>query len=71
MFLIPEDQYRHKLDVLAAHCRDVGRDPAQIRLQLVLQVVLGADAREARDQLARARRRCASRWTSTATARRP
>ncbi len=51
-FLIPEDQYRHKLGVLAGHCRDVGRDPAQIRLQLVLQVVLGADEREARDQLA-------------------
>src|SRR5581483_11432710 len=39
-FLMPEDEYRHKLDVLEGHCRDVGRDPAEIRKQLVVRAVL-------------------------------
>jgi len=25
-FLMPEEEYRHKLDVLAGHCKDFGRD---------------------------------------------
>jgi F420-dependent oxidoreductase-like protein len=41
--LMPEDAYRHKLDVLAAHCSDVGRDPAEIRKQLVLPMILAED----------------------------
>jgi F420-dependent oxidoreductase-like protein len=28
------DEYQHKLDVLARHCRDVGRDPGDIRKSL-------------------------------------
>ena len=28
-------EYRHKLDVLERHCADVGRDPAEIRKQVV------------------------------------
>jgi F420-dependent oxidoreductase-like protein len=50
-FLIPPDEYAHKLEVLDAHCADVGRDSAEIRKQLVLQAVLGADESEAQDQL--------------------
>lgn len=33
-FLMPMDQYQHKLDVLAGHCADVGRDPGDVRKQL-------------------------------------
>ena len=28
-------EYRHKLDVLERHCEDVGRDPGEIRKQIV------------------------------------
>jgi len=50
-FLMPVDEFDHKLEVLDGHCEEVGRDRSEIRLQLVLQAVLGADAREAEDQL--------------------
>src|SRR3954468_11189986 len=40
------EQYHHKLEVLARHCDDVGRDPAQIRKQVVIRAVLG-EGREA------------------------
>jgi F420-dependent oxidoreductase-like protein len=50
-FLSPLEEFDHKLRVLDGHCADVGRDRAEIRLQLVLQAVLGADATEAEDQL--------------------
>jgi F420-dependent oxidoreductase-like protein len=50
-FLSPLDEFDHKLRVLDGHCADVGRDRAEIRIQLVLQAVLGADAAEAEDQL--------------------
>ena len=33
-------EYQHKLDVLAGHCADVGRDPAEIRKQVVLRAIL-------------------------------
>src|SRR5206468_6205808 len=49
---------QHKLDVLAAHCRDVGRDPADSRKQLVVQMVLGEDESEVDE---RARRLAAAR----------
>jgi F420-dependent oxidoreductase-like protein len=45
-FFMPEEAYLHKLDVLAAHCADVGRDPALIRKALVLQAVIGEDEKE-------------------------
>ncbi len=35
--------FRHKLDVLARHCEDVGRDPAEIRKSLTLRAVLAED----------------------------
>jgi F420-dependent oxidoreductase-like protein len=50
-FLMPVEEFDHKLDVLDRHCRDVGRDRSDIRIQLVLQAVLGADEREAAEQL--------------------
>jgi F420-dependent oxidoreductase-like protein len=42
-FLMPEDEYRRKLDALAGHCADVGRDPDEIRKSLVVVTVLAAD----------------------------
>jgi alkanesulfonate monooxygenase SsuD/methylene tetrahydromethanopterin reductase-like flavin-dependent oxidoreductase (luciferase family) len=50
-FLMPMDEFKHKLQVLDAHCNDVGRDRSEIRIGLVLRAVLGADEREAEDQL--------------------
>jgi len=32
-FLMPEEEYRHKLDVLAGHCKEFDRDPGDIRKQ--------------------------------------
>jgi F420-dependent oxidoreductase-like protein len=45
-------EYRHKLDVLARHCDAVGRDPAEIRKQIVIRAVL-RNRRES-EQLAQA-----------------
>ena len=45
------DEYRHKLDVLERHCADVGRDPAEIRKQIV-----DPGRRRGRDDVRRARR---------------
>jgi F420-dependent oxidoreductase-like protein len=50
-FLMPLEEFDHKLAVLDAHCRDVRRDRSEIRIQLVLQAVLGADEREVAEQL--------------------
>jgi F420-dependent oxidoreductase-like protein len=35
-------EYRHKLDVLERHCADVGRDPAEIRKQVVVRADVAA-----------------------------
>jgi F420-dependent oxidoreductase-like protein len=43
-------EYQHKLDVLARHCADVGRDPADIRKQVVLRAILGETEAEADDR---------------------
>ena len=43
-------EYRHKLDVLARHCADVGRDPAEIRKQVVLRAILADTEAGARDR---------------------
>jgi F420-dependent oxidoreductase-like protein len=45
-FYMPEEAYRHKLDVLARHCAEVGRDPGDIRKQLVVQAVVAEDEKE-------------------------
>jgi F420-dependent oxidoreductase-like protein len=50
-FLSPLPEFDHKLEVLRGHCNDVGRDPTDIRIQVVTQAVLGANEAEAEDQL--------------------
>jgi F420-dependent oxidoreductase-like protein len=57
-FFMPIEEYRRKLDILAAHCRAVGRDPKDIRKSLVIQMAVGRDAAEVEtilDRLGRAR----------------
>ncbi|MEE9281276.1 MAG: LLM class F420-dependent oxidoreductase [Myxococcota bacterium] len=63
-FFMPEDAYQHKLRVLAEHCSAVGRDPNDIRKQLVVQAVVGEtekDVNERIERLAAARRVDAAR----------
>lgn len=50
-FLLPEDEYRRKLDALAAHCAELGRDPGSIRKGLVLRATLGESEAEAEEAL--------------------
>lgn len=50
-FMIPQEAYQHKLDRLADHCRDVGRDPADIRKSLVIQALVGETEAEVQDRL--------------------
>lgn len=45
-FLGPIEQYQHKLDVLAQHCRQVGRDPRDIRKSLGVWMVVRETERE-------------------------
>lgn len=55
-FLGPVEEYQHKLDVLAKHCTDCGRDPQEIRKSVVCQAVLRetrSQAQEAAEQRAR------------------
>lgn len=57
-FWMPEATYRRKLDALAGHCAEVGRDPRDIRKSLVLQALIGeseAEVRERSERIARAR----------------
>jgi F420-dependent oxidoreductase-like protein len=42
-FLMPVPDYRHKLDVLAEHCRATGRDPRDIRKSLAIQAFVSED----------------------------
>lgn len=49
-FFIPEEAYQRKLDALAGHCRDVGRDPADIRKSLVVQVLVGETEAEVEER---------------------
>jgi len=44
------DEYRHKLDVLARHCADVGRDPADVRKSVTFRAVLGEDEADAQER---------------------
>jgi F420-dependent oxidoreductase-like protein len=57
-FLSDRETYGHKLDALARHCADVGRDPEDIRKQVVLRTVLGETEAEAEDNF---RAYCAAR----------
>jgi alkanesulfonate monooxygenase SsuD/methylene tetrahydromethanopterin reductase-like flavin-dependent oxidoreductase (luciferase family) len=45
------DGYRHKLDVLAGHCADVGRDPQDIRKQVVVRAILDETEAGARERM--------------------
>jgi alkanesulfonate monooxygenase SsuD/methylene tetrahydromethanopterin reductase-like flavin-dependent oxidoreductase (luciferase family) len=40
-FLMPVEDYRRKLSVLASRCEQVGRDPADIRKALVFGLITG------------------------------
>ena len=44
------EEYRHKLDVLAGHCADVGRDPADVRKSLAFRAVLDEDEQAAQER---------------------
>jgi len=50
-FLMPEEEYRHKLEVLAGHCTDFGRDLGDIRKQLSVSVIMGENEAEAEDRV--------------------
>lgn len=52
-FYMPQDAYKHKLSVLADHCRDVGRDPADIRKSLVIQAAVGETEAEVQERVQR------------------
>jgi F420-dependent oxidoreductase-like protein len=52
-FLMPLEAYRHKLAVLAEHCREVGRDPEDIRKSLVFSAILRPSEAEARERAQR------------------
>jgi F420-dependent oxidoreductase-like protein len=45
---MPLDDYRHKVEVLEQHCRDVGRDPKAIRRSFGFQCVLDETEEKAR-----------------------
>jgi F420-dependent oxidoreductase-like protein len=45
-----EDAYRHKLDVLADHCADVGRDPADIRRSVTFRAILDESEEKAQQR---------------------
>ncbi len=46
-----EDEYAHKLGVLAAHCGDVGREPADVRKSLTFRAILDEDEQSARQRV--------------------
>ena len=52
-FFMPEGEYQHKLDVLAEHCRAVGREPRDIRKSLVIQAVVRNDVEAVQTQAER------------------
>lgn len=52
-FFMPLEGYQRKLDILARHCRDVGRDPGEIRKSLFIETVVGETEAEVREGLQR------------------
>jgi hypothetical protein len=56
---------RHLLDVLARHCADVGRDPADVRKSLTFRVILDGDERGAQER----RERRSSAGSASVTSR--
>ena len=47
-FFMPLEAYKRKLDVLASHCREIGRDPADIRKSLIIRVIISETEAEVR-----------------------
>ncbi len=47
------EDYRHKVDVLERHCREVGRDSSEIARSLMLGHIIGADDSELRERAGR------------------
>ena len=45
------DHYRHLLEVLARHCADVGRNPADVRKSLTFRAILDEDERAAQERV--------------------
>jgi F420-dependent oxidoreductase-like protein len=45
------DRYKHLVDVLAGHCGDVGRDPADVRQSLTFRAVLAESEAAARSRV--------------------
>lgn len=54
-FPVPLPEYEHKCQVLAAHCRDQGRDPQTIERSLMTPTIVAEWEKEVRDQLEGAR----------------
>ena len=57
-FLMPMDEFQHKLNVLAGHCADVGRDPGDVRKQLGMFTMVAesdSEAKEFREQVEKMR----------------
>jgi alkanesulfonate monooxygenase SsuD/methylene tetrahydromethanopterin reductase-like flavin-dependent oxidoreductase (luciferase family) len=50
-FFGDEQHYRHLLGVLAGHCADVGRDPADVRKSLTFRAILDEDERAAQQRM--------------------
>jgi alkanesulfonate monooxygenase SsuD/methylene tetrahydromethanopterin reductase-like flavin-dependent oxidoreductase (luciferase family) len=46
----PVDEYRHKVEVLAEHCRAIGRDPQEIRRGIQSVFVIGRNEAELRER---------------------
>jgi F420-dependent oxidoreductase-like protein len=64
-FLMPLEDYRRKLDVLARHCQAVNRNPADIRKSLVVQVLVSEDDAVLRERGAAIRSRTAQAAVGT------
>ena len=53
---VNQEQLGHKVEVLRQRCREVGRDPASIRISQQTMVVIGSDEADAEAKLAKARK---------------
>ena len=49
-FFIPRSDYVRKLAALAAHCKDVGRDPGEIRKSIIVEAVVGETEQEVEER---------------------
>jgi F420-dependent oxidoreductase-like protein len=65
-FLISEDEYRHKTEVLAGHCAAFDRDPQDIRRSLIVVALLAETEAELED---RVRERASASGTDAAGVR--